>query len=1256
MDYYLENTSMGMQEKNKALFASMIEDSAEIMQQKEEETIDTFKMYSSFIKEKDGILKIINEMCEFSLNPSTEKNEKIKSLESLIEFKNRIIMIFQTYQEQAGLIDPILPIIIPLISNTSLKLIEDLLIPKEDSKDKFEYLTCLYQVIYILCKMRGFSPIAKFFSSEVSIFENVINFLTKNTYGNSNSWFVNYVLVLWTSILAMVPFDIDTIDSEGSLISNLISYLKNELSRSTNLRIITAYALGKFLTRPDLIKKNHLEEYFKYCTESMFNKETNGDIFKMIGIALSLCEIFKNGQPQDLSKYIPLVVNEVIPFKFPDSIKTSGIFRKNMTKLIQRVGISLLKPRNQNWRYHLILKNVLGKPNEENKKMEVEEEEDSLNYEIDFSILESIIDYLMNNLSDKEYIVRWSAAKGIGRICERLPKNMVEEILHNIFDLFKDEENDFAWHGACLSIAELSKRGMILPERLKELVPLLEKALIYEINKGAFCSGSSVRDSACYIVWALARGYSTEIMKEHVNKLASSLILTILFDKEINCRRAASAAFQENVGRQGNFPHGIEILTEADYFTLGNRDSCYLNVSLFIAQYEEYYKTIVDYLCFNRLAHIEKAIRELAAESIALLVPFHPEYFTNEIIPKLIKYATSYNVHSRHGSILGIGHILLGLKGKWDFFMKSRKNRKEMLSSLSIKDKKILEDSDYRKEFDKFYDSIKEKDHFDLVLNNQNLINQIVGLISVIDTDEFYRGKGNEVMRYGVNEYVRLLSEVNIPIESKDFIYFHEILIDNIRQTKVGIQDDACNALKKFNSVYGEKFSQEEEVNQKLEKMFLNVVTFSVMHDNLAILKGYTNAVCSFNKNYLFKHFNNVIQALSISSKMKKTNNDSLIRKGAIEGIGYMTMTFLKEKKESLDKNIQTIIEGFSDYELDQKFGDVGSNVRTACVTNILDILFLLFKEKYFEDFKKYVLISINMVLKQMAERMIQLRRVAGNSLQKFFYKLKDYDQTEIESLIPNYKEISKIFLEDIRFDFYGNIDNVEWLESEYSYPKMMKILYLDEYSNSFIEGLIRSIASITEDTQKGALEELKKILEKDEKNRGIIIKKIFDVCIDMLTKHKKEDKYTESVECALVALLQMNLFINNDYIEKIDMIQRLLIQENYASCNIHKVLAGVDIYYNMLFYEKEEKYNILKRCIKSMLYLMCHKYPIVRKKASEKFFIFLSGLDEPSSLDINEDEFDEISLTLADTDWTQKVNDLRTIRNRLAEILKITL
>ena len=38
------------------------------------------------------------------------------------------------------------------------------------------------------------------------------------------------------------------------------------------------------------------------------------------------------------------------------------------------------------------------------------------------------------------------------------------------------------------------------------------------------------------------------------------------------------AAFQENVGRQGTFPHGIDIVTTADYFAVGNRSNTYLTI------------------------------------------------------------------------------------------------------------------------------------------------------------------------------------------------------------------------------------------------------------------------------------------------------------------------------------------------------------------------------------------------------------------------------------------------------------------------------------------------------------------------------------------------------------------------------------------------------------------------------------------------------------------------------------------------------
>lgn len=54
-------------------------------------------------------------------------------------------------------------------------------------------------------------------------------------------------------------------------------------------------------------------------------------------------------------------------------------------------------------------------------------------------------------------------------------------------------------HGGCLTIAELSRRGLLLPVRLKEIFIVLNKALIYDENRGNYSVGANVRDAACYV-------------------------------------------------------------------------------------------------------------------------------------------------------------------------------------------------------------------------------------------------------------------------------------------------------------------------------------------------------------------------------------------------------------------------------------------------------------------------------------------------------------------------------------------------------------------------------------------------------------------------------------------------------------------------------------------------------------------------------------------------------------------------------------
>lgn len=79
--------------------------------------------------------------------------------------------------------------------------------------------------------------------------------------------------------------------------------------------------------------------------------------------------------------------------------------------------------------------------------------------------------------------MRWSAAKGVGRITERLPKELALDVVDSLIELFQEDAktvndeidvsgvSDANWHGCCLALAELAKRGLLLPENLTLVIP-----------------------------------------------------------------------------------------------------------------------------------------------------------------------------------------------------------------------------------------------------------------------------------------------------------------------------------------------------------------------------------------------------------------------------------------------------------------------------------------------------------------------------------------------------------------------------------------------------------------------------------------------------------------------------------------------------------------------------------------------------------------------------------------------------------------
>jgi hypothetical protein len=62
---------------------------------------------------------------------------------------------------------------------------------------------------------------------------------------------------------------------------------------------------------------------------------------------------------------------------------------------------------------------------------------------------------------------------------------MADEVLDSIVESFTYPDQDTAWHGSCLALAEVARRGLLLPHRVPELAPLMATALQFDLRRGA---------------------------------------------------------------------------------------------------------------------------------------------------------------------------------------------------------------------------------------------------------------------------------------------------------------------------------------------------------------------------------------------------------------------------------------------------------------------------------------------------------------------------------------------------------------------------------------------------------------------------------------------------------------------------------------------------------------------------------------------------------------------------------------------------
>ncbi|KAG8084191.1 hypothetical protein GUJ93_ZPchr0010g7418 [Zizania palustris] len=690
----------------------------------------------------------------------------------------RIRSIMDKYQEEGQLLEPYLESIVsPLMLLVRSKTTE----LYSGTDELLDIIKPLCIIIYTLVTVCGYKSIIKFFPHQVSDLEFAVALLEKcHTMSSvtalrqesTGEMETKCVVLLWLYILVLIPFDISSVDTsiaisdhmDGSevvpLVTRILDICKDYLCSSGPMRRMSGLLLARLLTRPDMLK---VFSSFMEWAQKILLAVTDDfvDQFRSIGIVEALASIFKIGNRRGLSDAAPGTWNDCSVVMKTNIAARSSLLRKFLVKLAQRVALISLPPRSPSWRYQSVSSSLVanfsastngsGCSSCSAQQVNIDQTNtSSLEEDMDVpETVEEIIDLLLTGLRDSDTIVRWSAAKGVGRITACLTPALSEEVLTSILQLFSPGEGDGSWHGGCLALAELARRGLLLPSSFPDVIPVIIKALHYDVRRGPHSIGSHVRDAAAYVCWAFGRAYTNFDMKAVLQQLAPHLLTVACYDREVNCRRAASAAFQENVGRQGTFPHGIDIVNAADYFALASRSNSYMNVAVSVAQYKEYLYPFAEELLCNKITHWERSLRELSAQALSMLVQYDMKYFAGYALEKIFPCTLSSDLCTRHGATLASGEIALKLYQLGFTFTT------DMQKALS-------------------------------------------GIVPAIEKARLYRGKGGEIMRSAVSRFIACISMAGISLNEKTKKSLLETLNENLRHPNSQIQCASVDALKHF--------------------------------------------------------------------------------------------------------------------------------------------------------------------------------------------------------------------------------------------------------------------------------------------------------------------------------------------------------------------------------------------------------------------------------------------------------------------------
>ncbi|KAF8631788.1 hypothetical protein AX17_005003 [Amanita inopinata Kibby_2008] len=796
--------------------------------------------------------------------------------------------------------------------------------------------------------------------------------------------------------------------------------------------------------------------------------------------------------------------------------------------------------------------------------------------------VEDIMQQIFDGLQDKDTIVRWSAAKGVARVAERLPRAFADQVLEMVMSLFGIHSVTAAtmydlpavaestWHGACLASAEMARRGLVARSKLPELLDWLSKALYFDLRKGSHSIGANVRDAAAYVMWALARTQTPDALEQHTERLARHLTIVALFDREVHVRRAASAAFQEFVGRTALFPAGIDVLRKTDFYAVSIRRNAFLEAAPQVAEHQEYRTSLVLHLLEVSIRHWDITIRILASQSLYRVIPTDMESLAHLAFAKAFHLLDSIDPHDLHGSLLALTEVA---------------KAHEIQTSTS-----------------------EQRDaHNDRTL---------MGLAHI--PDKVVLSQRNDLITAASCRLIaQTLTSRQIPLDDK-VPRWKKIVEFGLKHRNPDVQEAAAEAMARVSLLQ----DCSKDIKRLCQELILST---PIIQQSLGRLLG---ALRYDVQVHCVQDALDIL--LDCVTPVRKFNVEA--RRTCYEAMEKIILTMASCLKERVPANsiqsvFRALLTGLTDYTNDER-GDVGSWIRIACIKALSSVSkALLMTITAEQDLNVYLPAdlyksAIAGILKQGVERLDNVREVAGTCFMALLNLTLPTRPEAGRWILPGHDFIQSLLFSETGFE--------SWSNASWFFPKAVHLLEIGDYRKPVLAGIVMSMGCKTDSIRRPMTSGLVGYIQSLPLTTVSLNSFSVYAFVESLSEILKTNISNNNI---VVPVLQtFNPLLEDNVLQRLSQshlgLGSLRTLLNTVSRNVTRVKSIARVHESMkIVVNLVTVQPLFADCVPLLKPFLLHRVPRIRMDTAEYLYLVLQSVDYIK-------EADEVEAVILETEW----------------------